>query len=62
MKKLQIILPILVFVLIIIQAVMSEGVESRIFLVGALVYGEILCLHLELKAMRDEKAKSTKAL
>ena len=48
-------LNLLIFVLTIILAIMSDGVESKIFFMCGLIYGELLCLHIDIKADKDEK-------
>lgn len=56
-KLIEIAFPLLIFVLLFFQAVSTEGMESKIYLVGFLIYGEVFCLHLDVKAMRNAKEK-----
>ena len=54
-KLLEIIFPLIIFVLLFFQAVSTEGLESKIYLVGWLIYGEVCCLHLDVKVSKNAK-------
>lgn len=54
-KLVEIAFPLIIFISLFFQAVLTEGLESKIYFVGFLIYGEIFCLHLDVKADKNAK-------
>ena len=48
-------LELLIFIGLFFACATSSGVEKAIFSIGFVLYGELLCLHIEIKADKDEK-------
>lgn len=51
----EIVFPLVIFVSLLFQSVLTEGLERTIYFVGFLIYGAIFCLHLDIKANRNAK-------
>ena len=48
-------LELLIFILLFFACATSSGEEKAIYSIGFIIYGELLCLHIEIKADKDEK-------
>lgn len=48
-------LELLIFILLFFACATSSGEEQAIYSIGFIIYGELLCLHIEIKADKDEK-------